>query len=276
MTVYEIITQRIVEQLEKGKIPWHKPWTGTSPKNLISKKDYRGINIFLLSTAQYTNPYWITFKQCKDLGGSIKKDEKGTPVIYWNWLDIKNNEEDIEKHIPFLKYYTVFNAEQCEGIETPEIKTFEWDTIVKCEAVVEDIINKPEIEYEGNRACYISSQDKIKMPERKYFVQAEKYYSTLFHELGHSTGHWSRLNRDTIVDLCPFGSTNYSKEKLVAEMTASFLCSYTGIENNTLDNSTAYIQGWVRQFRDKPKMVIMAAAQAQKAADYLLNVTHQN
>ncbi len=278
MKAYEIITQKIIERLEKGDIPWHKPWSVQQgmPKNLITKKEYRGINVFLLASNHYPSPYWLTYKQAKDLGGNVRQGEKGTPVVFWKWLSIteKEDEKETEKQIPFLRYYTVFNVAQCDGFQdkVPGLKQSEFNPIERCEQIVNNYAGKPEIQ-PSDRAWYSPSLDKIGIPPASLFNNPEEYYSTLFHEMTHSTGHASRLDRSGIKDVSPFGSKSYSQEELVAEMGAAFLCGNAAIENKTIDNSAAYIQGWLRKLSNDKKCVIIAAAQAQKAADYILGET---
>jgi len=281
MKVYEIITSRIIEKLEAGIIPWHKPWHSVEgvPKNLITKKEYRGINVFLLAMQRYESPYWLSFKQARDLGGNVKKDEKGTPVVFWNWLN-KIDDEGNEKNIPFMRYYTVYNIAQCENFDEskiPAIPTIhnDFDHIAGCETIIADMPNCPEIQQGKQRASYNPLSDIISIPRFDSFDTAEEYYSTLFHELTHSTGHGSRLNRLNN-NVSSFGNEEYSKEELVAEMGAAFLCGFAGIENITINNSVAYIQGWLKALKDDKKLVIMAAAQAQKAADYILKINRED
>jgi antirestriction protein ArdC len=283
--VYEIITEQILDQLKKGTVPWHKPWKGAGewPKNFVSGKPYRGLNVFVLHLQGYSSPYWLTFNQAKAKGGHIKKGEKSTMVTFWKKIEAKKkttidtdgNKVEVEKDPYFLlRYYRVFNVEQCEGLKLPEVKseeTLEFTPIETCEQIVAGMPQKPEISHGGGRACYSPSSDKVTMPMQNSFDSEPEYYSTLFHELTHSTGHKSRLDRDEIVNLCPFGTTNYSKEELVAEMGAAFLCGEAGIENNTIDNSAAYVANWVQKFEDQPKMVVCAASAAQKAVDFILN-----
>lgn len=279
--VYEMITDRILKALENGTVPWQKPWKSAGsagvPANLKSKKAYRGINIFVLALQGFSSRYWLTFKQAKDLGGFIRKGESGTPVVFWKWIEKtkkdSNGEEEVVGRYPILRYYTVFNLDQIEGIDDPdvgEIADGDFDPIEACEAVVAGMPNAPEIRHGQPRAFYRPSEDFVNMPKTELFDEPAEYYCTLFHELAHSTGHESRLNRETLVDMVAFGDTNYSKEELVAEMTAAFLCGVSGVENKTIDNSAAYIDGWRKKLSDDKKMVVCAAAAAQKAADYIL------
>jgi len=274
--VYKIITDRIISLLKKGTIPWHQTWKNPQaanpfPKNFITKKEYRGINVFILASAGYSNPYWLTFKQAKSLGGKIRKGEHGFPCIFWKWLD---DDEGTDKKFPLLRYYTVFNIGQCEGIKIPEeASTIKWDPIEKFEKIIRDMPNPPTIIDEGKRPYFHAEFDVIRLPNQELFESAEEYYCVLAHEIIHSTGHADRLGRDSIIDRCPYGSTNYSKEELIAEMGAAFLCGYTGIANKTIKNSAAYIAGWLQAFNSDPKMIILAASQAQKSCDYILGKT---
>ena len=259
-------------------MPWHKPWEQGIPRNLVTKKPYRGVNVFLTASTGFASPYWLTLKQANERDGSIRKGEKGTPVIFWKWLEsAADSEEQETKRIPMLRYYTVFNLEQTTGIETPmEPHKQAFQPIERCEALVASMPQRPTLHYGEPRAYYRPLTDAINMPRPELFDSPEEYYSTLFHEMTHSTGHERRLNRSTLTDLCPFGSTNYSKEELVAEMGAAFLCGVCSIENRTVDNSAAYIASWLRVLKNDKQMVILAAAQAQRAADFIQGVTYQD
>ena len=278
--VYRLITDKIIEKLEQGVVPWRMPWTSEAPKNLVSGKSYRGINILLLGSQGYVSPYWLTFKQAKSLGGFVNKGEKSTPVVFWkNWTDLETNGEGkLEEKSRFvLRYYSVFNIEQCklppEEVPATDLTTKQFDPIPKAEQVVKAMPNAPEITHQSQRACYSPLLDIVNMPKPESFDEPAAYYSTLFHELSHSTGHESRLNRDTLVDKVRFGSHSYSKEELVAEMGAAFLNGHCGIEAATLDNSASYINGWLGRLRNDPKLVVQAAGKGQRAADFILDVT---
>ena len=184
--------------------------------NIISKRGYRGINRFLLNVASYGNPYWMTFNQAKKLGGSIKKGEKSTPVVFWKLMEKEDAKTGEKKEIPALRYYRVFNLEQTEGIEGPETAEIEeqpFEPIERCEQLVAGMPNPPRLQHLRQSAWYRPSQDLVNMPKPESFESSEEYYSTLFHELAHATGHESRLKRPTLTDMAPFGSTNYSKEE---------------------------------------------------------------
>ena len=281
VNVYEVINQRIMELLESNVIPWRKTWNAATnqPKNLISKKEYRGINVFMLACMPFASPYWLTFKQCQDKGGQVKKGSKSTPVVFWKWLDRKEEGFDsIEPlstgKIPMLRYYNVFNLDQVKGIEAPtstEVVTNTFTPIERAEQIVTGMTLCPEIKYGSNGASYSPKLDYVRMPKPEAFESAEEYYNTLFHELSHSTGHEKRVGRKGIQETSYFGSHEYSKEELCAEMSACFLSGHAGIENTTIVNSAAYIAGWLKALRNDKTLLVHAAAQAQKASDYILN-----
>lgn len=276
--IYQIITDRLISILEAGTAPWRKPWNYGSeggPLNLVSKRHYQGINCFLLACSPYSSPYWLTFKQAAEKGGRVKKGEKGTPVIFWKLFEKEDSKaENGKKILPILRYYTVFNVDQCEGITSPPADEDTWhqhDPIEAAEAMILAMPQKPIINIGGGRAFYSPLSDSVTVPELFRYEKAEEYYCTLFHELVHSTGHESRLNREGITGQHFFGDEDYSKEELIAEMAAAFLCGHTGIENTTIHNSAAYLQSWIKRLRGDKKLAINAAAQAQKAADFILN-----
>lgn len=280
--VYAIITERIINLLKQGVVPWHKPWQGGErmPRNLISGKEYRGVNVFLLHAMSYQSPFWLTFKQAGELGGSVRKGEKACPVVFWKWLDAQDVDTGKTKRVPFLRYYSVFNASQCDGLDqskiaSPEPTTREFTPIQEAERIVANMPQKPEIKHGLAKAFYSPSEDYVGMPSPEQFKSGEDYYSVLFHELTHSTGHESRINRKGIGGSSgawsSFGSQSYSKEELVAEMGSAFLCGKAGIVERTIDNSAAYIHSWLDRLQDDVRLVVQAAAQAQKAADFILD-----
>lgn len=279
--VYEIVTEQMIKKLDEGIVPWHMPWKqdGSVPTNLISKKPYRGVNHMMLWGNTYASQYYVTFRQCKALGGSVRAGEHGHTVVFWKFFDAEgddeNNDEprgETRKRIPMLRYYTVFNVEQCEidPSKIPSVQLEDFDPIERCENVVASMPNAPAIREGEARAYYRPSTDTINMPKKGLFEGAEHYYATLYHELTHSTGHPSRLNRDNGEAENRFGSNDYAKEELIAEMGAAYLCAECHIDAPTIDNSAAYIQSWIRRFRQKPRLLVSAAGKAQKAADYIL------
>ena len=274
--IYEMINDRIIELLEKGEIPWRKPWVSGEPVNFISQKAYRGINPFILISSGFSCPFWVSFKQAKGKGGRIKKGEKGFPVVFWKWIEVEDRDvESGKKRVPFLRYYTVFNLEQTEGIEIPMPETRDFQPIVKAEKLIHAMPNAPIIEHEEPRAFYRPSDDLVNMPKANLFQSDEEYYSTLFHELTHSTGHQSRLNRDEITNITLFGSHDYSKEELVAEMGSAFLCGHCGIEPAVIENQAAYIKSWLKKLQSNKKWLVYAAAKAQKATDFILGIDYE-
>jgi antirestriction protein ArdC len=272
--------------LDDGVVPWHRPWKvkGGIHRNLNSKRPYRGVNQMLLDlTAMvegYKSPYWLTYKGAEKLGGQVRKGEKSTLVVFWKRIKVEDKTTKDEKFIAMLRYFRVFNAEQVDGIEdklpAETDSGNEFNPIEACESIVQGY-DGPEIRHGGDRACYSPPFDFIGMPEREQFDAPEYYYGTLFHELGHSTGHKDRLNREGLTKLdTTFGDETYSQEELVAEITAAFLCTEAGIDGITFNNSTAYIDNWRRKLNTEPKLIVQAAAQAQKASDMILGVTFDN
>lgn len=272
--VYEIITSQIIEQLESGVVPWRKPWTSNMPHNLVSQKPYRGMNVFMLATAGFESKYWLTYNQCSSLGGKIKQGSKSSIVTFWNIGKEKLNPKTGKNSKPFmLRYYNVFNLAQTEGIKLPRAvfernKVSTFDAIESAESLAESMPNAPAFETAGH-AYYAPMRDCIGMPSRSAFHTPAEYYSTLFHELAHSTGHAKRLHRDSFDSPNVFGSESYSKEELIAEMSAAFLCGLSGIERETLDNSAAYLSNWIARLKGDSKLILSAASLAQKAADYI-------
>jgi len=262
--------------MNQGIIPWRKPWAAKGAhSNLVSGKQYRGVNVFLLSCSAFSSPWWLTFNQARGKGGSVHKGEKGRRVIFWKWLVKKEKDpqtgKEQEKKIPMLRYYTVFNLDQIDGIAAPEeVEIEKLDPIEAAENIVCAMPDQPDRRV-GDKAAYYPTADEITMPTFQNFHSSEEFYSTLFHELAHSTGHASRLNRKEVTEVNHFGSHKYSKEELVAEMTAAFLCGESGILPATIENSAAYLQSWASKFKEDAKMVVCAAVQAQKAADFILD-----
>jgi antirestriction protein ArdC len=281
-----------MEQLERGTVPWQQPWNHTAgmPRNLLSQKAYRGINVWVLASAGYACPYWLTYRQAQEIGGQVRRGQHGSPVVFWKWLDQPADSQEPENQgpgshrrpLPVARLYTVFNAQQCDL--PARLQPFlQIDNalgadiqrqIAACEQIIAGMPQQPAIQQGEARAYYRPATDTVNMPARSLFPQPEHYYSVLFHELTHSTGHRSRLDRATLRDLLAFGDTNYSKEELVAEMGAAYLCGVADIANQTVDNSAAYIQGWLGKLRNDSRLLIQAAAQAQKAADFILGTEY--
>lgn len=280
--VYQIITDRILEMLEKGVAPWQKPWQspangGLLPTNYASKKAYRGINYFMLSMLGRSCPFWVTFNQARELGGSVRKGEKGTPIVFWKRLPVTDEKTGEKKVIPLLRYYTVFNLEQVDGIKwsIPALPVkAEHERIADAEKIYPAMPDKPALSHGGDRACYSPTFDAVKMPNLKDFLTAEQYYAVLFHELTHATGHAKRLNRDGVTDGAKFGSDKYGKEELCAEMGSAFLCAHVGISPQTIGQSASYLDSWIRAIKGDRKLVVIAAAQAQRAFENVLGIKY--
>ena len=276
MNPYQIVTESIIKQLESGVAPWRKPWRTELPVNLVSGKAYRGLNVFLLGSQGYGSRYWLSFNQAKKLGGHIRKGERSSLVTFWHIGEeriVRQTDGTERKSKPFLlRYYNVFNIEQTEGIAdklgltgaSPRVADLE-----QCEAIVSGMPSAPQRE-QSARAWYRPSTDTVGMPSKSLFTSAEEFYSTLFHELTHSTGHASRVGREGIEQLNTFGSESYSKEELIAEMGAAMLCGVTGIAPATLSNSASYLQSWIDRLRGDSKLLVSAASAAQKASDFIL------
>lgn len=280
INVYELVTNRIIEQLENNIVPWEKPWSGTldSAFNRVSKKPYSILNQMLL---KYDGEY-ASFKQWKDLGGHIRKGEKSEIVVFWKMYPIKEKQDDgteIIKTIPLLKYINVFHISQVDGVEPLKQKvTHDIEPIDKAEKILNDYWNRENITIEhvkGDKAFYSPMFDKIQLPLFEQFKQSEEYYSTAFHESVHSTMKTSRCNRqeDRKGKVVSFGSEEYSKEELVAEVGSAQLMNIVGIETTkSFRNSTAYIQSWLKVLRNDNKFIVSASSKAEKAVNYILGI----
>lgn len=288
-TIYELVTERVIAKLEEGTAPWQKPWTaaaGGVPVSLSSKKPYRGINVFLLAIAAadggYRSNWWGSYKQIEKLGGQVRKGEKSTVVVFWKRLPIEEvvDGKKVKKVIPLLRYFRVFNAEQCDGLpekyQAPAEVEGTFAEHKDAERIIKEYLGRedaPELRYGGDRAFYADALNLIQLPAREDFHSEEEFYSTAFHEVTHSTGSPRRLDRKGIAEFDHFGSEKYAKEELVAEMGSAILQAVTGIEA-PFDNSAAYIANWLTKLRDDKKLVVQAAAQAQRAVDHILGVEY--
>lgn len=298
LDVHEQVTAHILEKLENGVVPWQSASIARVglPRNFATGKPYSGINVFLLGMAEFQSPYFLTFLQAKELGGNVRKGEKGFPVIKAGTWEPKDGSQSASPETEgdregesakrrFLRLYTVFNACQIEGIEFPEPpKCDTYSESQQAEAarlMIAEMPNPPAI-FEGRKATphYVPELDTIEMPSRETFRAEWRFYKTLFHEVGHATGHASRLNRRTLVEnrgmFAPGteGRKIYCEEELVAEMTAAFLSAHAGIVEDGFENSAAYLRGWmdVLKVRDHKTWLVKAASEAQKAVDFVLGV----
>ncbi len=267
--IYEMITNRMIQLLESGVVPWRRPWRVGAAVNWKSQKPYRGINTLLLEPGEYAS-----FKQVTEAGGTVKKGEKGHIVVFWTWLEKEDDDSDKPVKIPFLRYYKVFEiTKQCEGLTSKRNdQTFEHDPIEEAERICAGYKDAPLVIFASGRAFYRPSQDVVSVPPLCDYGKPQEYYSTLFHEHVHSTGHKNRLDRSGITELAAFRDESYSKEELVAEIGAAMLCGVAGIDNSTMENSAAYVGSWLRRLKDDKKLIVQASGQAQKAADYILGV----
>ena len=297
--IYQDITDRIIAKLQQGEIPWNKPWVcsgarvdaGTSKQvafNRVTKRAYSLLNqLTLRRVGEYAS-----FKQWTELGGHIRKGAKGEVVVFYKWqtykvpTDKKDEDDEDEKkwklkEIPILKYYVVFHIEDVEGVEPLAEDEFKgdvqrFDDDADAEGVMTDYLTREHIPltYKGNRAFYRPSTDEIYLPEKfKFGRNGAEFYSTAFHEMVHSTGAEKRLHREFGM----FGDGVYSKEELVAEIGASSILYVLGIEtDSTFQNSTAYIQSWLKALSNDNKMVVSAAARADKAVRLILNYKEED
>lgn len=277
--ICQMVTDRLIAEMEKGVIPWEKPWTGTGAGAISHStgKPYSLLNQFILSRPGE----YLTFNQCKAEGGKVKKGAKGMPVVFWKQVKITETKEDgstADKLIPMLKYYTVFHVEDCEGIKAKyaaEPRTAH-DPIKEAETIIDRYEYREQLKIIRaditDKAYYSPGLDLVQVPALEQYSRPEEYYSTLFHELTHSTGHKSRLNRFTGAAACAaFGSEEYSREELVAEIGAATLNNHCGIETpHSLRNSAAYLQGWMKAIKNDPAMIITAAGKAEKAVNYIV------
>jgi len=284
--LYQDVTDRVLKLLDQGTVPWRNPIRraagGGWPRNLDSGKDYRGINVFLLAMRTweegFRSDFWLTFKQAQQQGGRVRKGEKSTPVVFWKQVNRTDPQTDEEVKIPVLRHYNVFNAEQCDGFTPPDAEQSEVsvppvERIAEAERIVAGYRYGPEIILRGRQAVYRPALDRVEIPEPEQFESGESYYATLFHELSHSTGHSTRLNRGLDTQLAPFGSPDYGKEELVAEMSAAFLAAACGISPPTIEQSAAYIESWRAVLKGDKRLVITAAGAAQRSADWILGRT---
>lgn len=282
--IYQEVTDKIIAQMEQGRVPWVKPWNGTKidsaamPYNAVSQKPYSGINILLLWDAINENDFgsagWLTFKQAKALGGTVRRGEKGSRIVYADKFIPKEEREAAKREgrdpneTWYLKTYCVFNLEQCDGLPEDltgaKVTLSEFQRIEAAEHLM--TASGAAIHHSGNKAYYSPVLDAIRMPPRNAFHSPEDYYRTGLHELGHWTGHPARLDRS--FGCKKWGDAGYAEEELVAEMTAAFTCATCGIEP-TIQHA-AYLQSWLRVLKDDKRFIFKAASHASKAADFIL------
>ena len=271
MDLYQEVTNRIMEQLESGIIPWEKPWI--SAGNAVSHatgKPYSLLNQMLLGRPGE----YVTFNQCQQEGGKVRKGEKSSMVVFWKWIEEKDPETEEIKQIPFLRYFNVFHIDQCEGLTAKHTQKLPGTANADktAEAIIDGYIRMSGVRLHheaGERAFYRPSTDSITFPLLAQFKETAEYYSTAFHEMVHSTGHKSRLDR--LEKTAFFGSEAYSKEELIAEIGAATLVNHAGLETSrSFRNSTAYVQNWLQVLRNDKRFIVSAAGKAEKAVNLIL------
>ena len=258
------INNQILEKLNEGVIPWKRTWKEGIPANFITKRNYHGINFLSLSMNDFDSPYYLTFNQCKEKGGSILTGSKSQMIVYWKVLEFNNvgNDEDLERH-PVIRYSNVFNLSQTNLNNEEENN----NRIIACDQVLEKMKEPPVIKHNVRRCYYNTKKDYISLPKIQDFGMPEEYYSTLFHEIIHWSGHSKRLNRESLIEN---DKDNYSFEELIAEIGSSYLSALCGISPKVISNSSSYIDGWIKLSKEQENLFPRAAAQASKAVDYIL------
>ncbi len=268
--IYQDITDKIIKQLKAGVPPWHKPWAGAaSLPRRATGESYRGINILILLMEQRASEHWLTFKQAKSLGGCVRKGEKGTRIVFYKTLQIDDEKTGKEKTVPVIRSYSVFNAEQIDGLPSqfapqPAVAINQGERYQPADVFIAKTCAK--IEHGGAQACYRPNQDDIKLPEFAAFESAQSYYSIALHELTHWTGHPTRCNRNLKTAR---GLKNYAKEELTAELGAAFLCAALGLSAAPRPDHAAYIASWLEALKNDKKFIFQSASLAQAACDFL-------
>jgi len=285
---YELVTSKVLERLEAGIIPWKNPRSGRAiagqfAQNYITRRAYHGANFWLLNYGtDFRSPYYLSYRQAIDCGGNVRRGEHGLPVIFWRFFETEDRETGKIKIIPMLRHYTVFNLTQCEGVRQPDPLVLpDFNPIESAQAIVDRMPNPPAIEFGepqrgGAAGSYSPNRDTVTIPDPRDFCSPENFYSVLYHELGHSCAHRTRLDRmqgDTAWS--KFGSLGYALEELVAELTSGYLCATCGIFDVLEDNTVAYCQSWIRVLKNDKTLFVRAAGKAQHSADYILNRAEQ-
>lgn len=290
--VYQMVTDRVIEQMQQGIIPWQKPWTGAGlleggAINYVSRKPYSLLNQFLLGR----DGEWLTFKQIQERKGRIKRGVKAHFVVFYQMnvkqetVKVKNEQGEIEerikeKSVPVLRYYNVFHIDECEGIES-KVQQVEQQPenqlqpVERVEQVINSYVERENLKFNNQSisgdAYYSPMRDEVVVPKLSQYQIAEEYYSTTFHELTHSTMKEGRCNRRQDGAIAAFGGEDYSREELVAELGSAMLCKQVGIDcEKAFKNSVAYIQSWMKALKNDNKAIVWAAARAEKAAKYIM------
>ena len=274
MDLYKEITERIMTQMENGVVPWRKPWIASGKAiSHTTGKPYSLLNQMMLGKPGE----YLTFKQCQAEGGKVKRGEKASMVVFWKWVEQEDEETHEKKEVPFLRYYNVFHIDQCEGLRPKHIAAAAMPNSAAsndaANEIIYDYLSRSGVKMtheNGDRAYYQPMTDSVVIPERRQFAETAEFYSTIFHELTHSTGHESRLNR--LEKTAFFGTESYSKEELIAEIGAAALVNHCGIEtSSSFRNSTAYIQNWLSVLKNDKRFIVSAAGKAEKAISLILN-----
>jgi antirestriction protein ArdC len=267
--LYELVTKEILKLMKKGKLPWRRNWGNKSPAiptNLFTGRPYRGINVLRLM-AEDKSAWWATTHQIEALGGRLQEGAKSVMVLSMFAF------EDEDGELQFRATSNqVYNLDDCENLSIPytRVRNERVSEIERCEAFIKRMPSgMPKVKHGGNRACYFWSKDLIAMPHKHSFDDAEAYYATLFHEYGHATGHPSRLNRTWAYDP---SEEERAREELIAELTSAFVCASLKIHQKALDEAAGYLKSWLAALEHDPKAFIIAASDAQKAADFLHGV----
>lgn len=271
-SIAQSITDNVIKALESGVPPWVKPWHSSgidAPYNPVSKRYYNGINFIQLSMMPGSTHNWVTYKQAQSVGAQVRKGSKGVPVIYFSPLEVQDQVTNETKKIPMLKTYTVFNADQVDGLELPAPAERNMNEVIQsCEEFIK--AQRARIQFGGNRAFYVPSMDYIQLPELDQFKSSADYYATALHELSHWTGHESRLDRKISNK---FGNEAYAFEELVAELGSAMLCAHNKIDGQL--QHASYIADWLKVLNDDPKNILKAGALAQKILDYTTKSINQ-
>ncbi len=272
--IYDRVVAGVLDRLRDGVAPWHQPWAGTvAPCNAVTKRPYSGVNLLALGL-QGKSPYWMTYKQAQQSGWQVRAGARGVPILFVSRqasAPVHDETDEAQRSRVILRQYHVFNSQDVDGIPPERLAApvSEWTPLEAAQTLIANVRPVPVIRHGGDRAYFSPSDDTITLPPHASFALADDYAATAFHELTHWTGHITRLNRPTLTQAAKFGDANYSDEELVAEMGAGFLCAMTGVNNQAMDRSAAYLANWLKVLSGSPSLIVKAASQAQRAVDYL-------
>lgn len=276
--LYQTVTDRIISQLEAGTIPWRKPWVCTGQPSNTAISHTTGKPYSLLNQMLLGNPgEYLTFKQCQQEGGKVKKGERASIVVFWKLLEKEDEETGKKVKIPLLHYYNVFRLDQCEGIKPRKAEALPETPASadeQSEQIIADYLHRSGVTLQqgaSDRAYYSPVTDSVTLPAREQFRETAEYYGTVFHELTHSTGHSSRLDR--LNKVAHLGSEDYSKEELIAEIGSAALVNHVGLETaDSFQNSVAYVQSWLKALKGDKRLIVGASSKAEKAVGLILDL----